>query len=157
MTDTKCSQKFTTKLLSKFIISRSLGTSPRSIEAYHYTLDNFVGYPLNAEGINDYLDSLRCHNGKLKFYSCLRALSDWLHQSGHIPDNPIKCVHPPKTQKKLLSAVSKDQLDKLLVHCRSERDKALLSLLWYSGIRISEAASVKSSDFNWEEGTVVVL
>ena len=33
----------------------------------------------------------------------------------------------------------------------------MVSLLWYSGIRLSEAANVKASDFNWDKGTVIVL
>jgi len=34
--------------------------------------------------------SQRCANGKLKFYSCLRALCDWLYLNDHIADNPIR-------------------------------------------------------------------
>ncbi len=153
----KSSQKFTTELLGKFITSRPCGTSSRSIEAYHYTLDGFVGYPIIAQGITTYLNSLTCNNGKAKFYSCLRALCNWLHQRGYISTNPIKQVSPPRIQKKLLPAVSKEQLEVLLNHCRCERDKALISLLWYSGMRISEAINIKTSDFNWEEGIVIVL
>ena len=51
--------------------------------------------------------------------------------------------HPPKTQKKLLAAVSKEQLDILTNHCHRERDKALLSFLWYSGVRVGEAARLE--------------
>jgi integrase/recombinase XerD len=152
-----CSQKFTKELLEKFITSRPEGASKRTIESYHYTLDGFVGYPIIVDGVNAYLKSLTCHNGKAKFYSCLRALCNWLYQNHYIPDNPIKQVSPPQTQKRLLTAISKEQLDVLLHHCRCERDKALISLLWYSGMRISEAVNVKSSDFNWDEGTVIVL
>ncbi len=156
-TEVKSSQKFTSQLLEKFIISRPQGTSVRSIEAYHYTLDNFIGYPINHEGINSYLSSLKCQNGKAKFYSCLRALSRWLYHNGYIAENVIEKVSPPKTQKKLLPAVSKEQLEVLINHCHCERDKALISFLWYSGTRLSEAVNVKAKDFNWEEGTVVVL
>jgi integrase/recombinase XerC/integrase/recombinase XerD len=66
-------------------------------------------------------------------------------------------VSPPKTQKKLLAAVSKEQLDALLAHCHCERDKVLASFLWHSGVRVSEAARVIAKDFNWDEGTVIVL
>jgi len=66
-------------------------------------------------------------------------------------------VSPPKTQKKLLAAVSKEQLDVLLDHCDCERDKALISFLWHSGVRVCEAARVRVKDFNWDEGTVIVL
>ena len=63
----------------------------------------------------------------------------------------------PRIQRKLLPAVSEEQLDTLLAHCHCERDKALISFLWHSGARLSEAANVKVSDFNWGEGTVIVL
>ncbi len=157
VTGDKSSQKFTKVLFDKFLESRPQGISQRTVESYHYTLTGFIGYPLTAEGITQYLNSLSCHNGKLKFYSCLRALCNWLYQNGHIPDNPISKVSPPKTQKKLLPAVSKEQLEVLLKHCHCERDKALISLLWYSGMRLSEAINVRARDFNWQEGTVIVL
>ena len=66
-------------------------------------------------------------------------------------------VSPPKTQKKLLAAVSKEQLQVLLESCRNDRDVAVISFLWHSGVRVSEAARVRAKDFNWEEGTVIVL
>ena len=50
-----------------------------------------------------------------------------------------------------------EQLDIILTYCHSERDRAILSLLWHSGMRVSEAANVKAQDFNWDEGTVIVL
>jgi site-specific recombinase XerD len=153
----KCSQVFTTQLLEKFILSRPQGASYRSIESYHYTLDNFVGYPVTPEGMNAYLASLRCQNGKAKFYSCLRALSRWLYRNGYISENVIERVSPPKTQKNLLPAVSKEQLEILVSHCHCLRDKALISFPWHSGTRLSEALNVKDTDFNWEEGTVIVL
>jgi len=45
----------------------------------------------------------------------------------------------------------------LISHTLTERDKVILNLLWYSGMRVSEAANVRSKNFNWEEGTVVIL
>jgi len=150
-------ENFTKELFNQFLESRPQGISQRTVESYHYTLTGFVGYPLTTDGINRYLDSLSCHNGKLKFYSCLRALFGWLYQNGYMLTNPIKRVYPPRTQKKLLPAVSKEQLDMLLSLCHCERDEALISLLWYSGMRISEAVNIKAFDFNWDEGTVIVL
>jgi len=150
-------KKFTKDLFDEFLESRPQGISQRTVESYHYTLTGFIGYSLTAEGIRQYLNSLSCRNGKLKFYSCLRTLFGWLHQNDHIPTDSIKRVPPPKTQKKLLSAINLEQRDILLTYCHSERDKALIDLLWYSGMRISEAVNVRTSDFNWEEGTVIVL
>ena len=64
---------------------------------------------------------------------------------------------PPRRQKKLLSAISKERLNILVNHTSCDRDKVVFNLLWCSAMRLSEAASVKSRDFNWEEGTVVIL
>lgn len=56
-----------------------------------------------------------------------------------------------------MPAISKEQLDILVNHALTERDKVTLNLLWYSGMRLSEAASVKATDFDWNEGTVIIL
>jgi len=144
-------------LLDKFLGSRASGTSPKTIELYHFALDRFVNYPLTPEGIKNYLDSLNCRNGKHNYYKCIKTLCRWLHQTNQLPTNPTEKVLPPRRQKKLLPAISKEQLDILVNHALTERDKVILNLLWYSGMRLSEVANVKAKDFNWQEGTVVVL
>jgi integrase/recombinase XerC len=80
-----------------------------------------------------------------------------LYQDGKIPSNPIEKVLPPRRQKRILPAISKDQLNMLINNVITERDKVILNLLWYSGMRVSEAANIKEKDFNWNEGTVTVL
>ncbi len=87
----------------------------------------------------------------------MKTLLLWLHRNGYTKDKAIDRVPCPKVQRKLLPAVSKGQLDALLKHCHCDRDKALISFLWHSGTRLSEAASIKASDFNWGDGTVVIL
>jgi len=148
---------FTRDLFDKFLASRANGLSPRTIEDYHWRLDRFIGYLLTPDGIKSFLDNLTCGNGKWNYFKSLRALVNWLYKTGHIASNPITFVETPKRQKKLLPAISREQLEVLLNHCNSDRDMALLSLLWYSGLRLSEVAHVKARDFNWNEGTVVVL
>ncbi|MFC1897815.1 tyrosine recombinase XerC [Chloroflexota bacterium] len=82
---------------------------------------------------------------------------NWLHRNDYILNNPIKKVSPPKTQKRLLPAVNQEQLSILLNHSHCERDKAVMCLLWYSGMRLNECANVRTIDFNWDEETVIVL
>jgi len=153
----KSSQKFTTELLEKFITSRPSGTSPKTIRIYHLALDRFLGYPVTPEGINAYLNSLTCNNAKHNYYRVIKTLCRWLYSINQLPNNPIEQVLPPRRQKKLLAAISKDQLRILVNSAITDRDKVTLNLFWYSGMRLSEAANVKAGDFNWEEGTVIVL
>jgi integrase/recombinase XerC/integrase/recombinase XerD len=148
---------FTTQLLEEFTKSRPSGTSQKTIGVYRLALNRLIGYPITPEGINAYLNSLTCGNAKHNYYRVIKTLCRWLYLTDQIASNPIEKVLPPRRQKKLLPAISKDQLDILVTHALNERDKVILNLLWYSGMRLSEAASVKASDFNWEEGTVTVL
>jgi integrase/recombinase XerC len=153
----KKSKKFTTELLEKFISSRPEGLSRKTIQFYRYALTNFVGYPLSPDGVSSYLKSLTCGNAKLRFYQSLKILFRWLLRNNYIPDNATERVAPPKTQKKLLAAISKEQLGILLDNALTERDKVVINFLWHSGLRVSEAARVRARDFNWHEGTVIVL
>ncbi len=148
---------FTKNLLDKFIKSRATGSSDKTLRSYQHILDGFVGYPLTREGINAYLNSLTCGNAKHNYYRCIKTLCRWLYHTDQLPSNPIEKVLPPRRQKKILPAISKEQLDILVNHALTQRDKVTLNLLWYSGMRLSEAANVKAMDFNWQEGTVVVL
>jgi integrase/recombinase XerD len=120
-------------------------------------LGGFIGYPITPEGINSYLSSLTCGNAKHNYYGCLKTLCRWLYHTDQLQTNPIEKVLPPRRQKKLLPAISKEQLQVLVNNALTERDKVTLNLLWYSGMRRSECANVKASDFNWNEGTVIIL
>jgi site-specific recombinase XerD len=115
-----------------------------------------IGYPLTPEGINNYLNNLPCHNGKHNYYRVIKNLCRWAYHCGRIPHNPIEKVSP-RRQKRLLPAISKEQLGILVNNAFTERDKVILNLLWCSGMRLSEAANVRDKDFNWEEGTVIIL
>ncbi len=152
----KFTKKFTSELLDKFLSSRASGTSPKTIGVYHLALDNLVGYPITPEGINAYLKSLTCGNAKHNYYRCIKTLSRWLYHTDQLTTNPIEKVLPPRRQKRILPAISKEQLDILTNHALTEKDSVVLNLLWYSGMRLSEAANVDTKDFNWQEGTVVI-
>jgi site-specific recombinase XerC len=135
---TGCEQftKFTKDTLEKFLNSRAAGTSPKTITIYHLALDRFIGYPLSPEGIKAFLDSLKCGNAKHNYFRVIRTLCRWLHRTEEIPANPIEKVLPPRRQKRLLPAISKAQLDILVSHCPTQKDRVILNLLWYSGMRL---------------------
>ena len=100
---------------------------------------------------------MTCGNAKHNYYRCIKTLCRWLYHTDQLPTNPIEKVLAPRRQKKILPAISKDQLDILADNAPTERDKIVLNLLWHSGMKLSEVTSVKAPDFNWEEGSVVIL
>jgi hypothetical protein len=143
----KCSQPiFTEDLLNRFLSGRANGLSPRTIMDYKWRLGLLVGYPLTPEGIKSFLDSLTCGTGKWNYFKSLCATVNWLYRSGYLTTHPAELTESPRRQSKILPAISEEQLDTLLARCHSGREKAIPSLLSYSGMRLSEVASVKAQE-----------
>ena len=118
---------FTKELIESFLSSRPQGISHNTVTLYRFALSRFIGYPLTPEGINSYLNSLSCQNGKHNYYRVIKTLCHWLHRGGYLSVNPVEYVSAPRRQKKLLPAITKEQLEVLLDHCHCERDRALIS------------------------------
>lgn len=57
---------------------------------------------------------------------------------------------PPKVEKKILPSLTIDQITYLLEQAESIRDKAIISLLTDSGLRLSELARIKKQDIDCE-------
>jgi site-specific recombinase XerD len=153
----KRSQTFTSQLLDGFIRSRASGTSRKYVVLIHLALDKFVGHALTPESINDYLDNMTCGNGKHNYYRIIKTLCRWLYHTGQLEQNIIEFVKAPKRQKKLLSAITQNQLDVLIDNASCERDKVVLTILWRSGMRRSECANVTREDFDFDKYTARVL
>jgi len=52
---------------------------------------------------------------------------------------------------------SKGQMDKLIAATRNPRDRAFVTLLARSGVRITEAISIKVTDVNFTNGTLTIV
>ena len=93
---------------------------------------------LTPQGTNSFLASLSCGNGKHAYYRAIRALCNWLEKEDYTQSNPIKKVDAPKVAKKLLPSITLEQLEILLAATDNLRDRAIVSLLADSGLRLSE-------------------
>lgn len=79
--------------------------------------------------------------------SCWRGYFDWLALQGQVKANPARGVKAPKAPKRLPKALAPDQAMRLADHqalnsFESLRDKAAVELLYSSGLRVSELASL---------------
>jgi integrase len=66
-------------------------------------------------------------------------------------------VDAPKVTKRLLPTVTLEQLDVLLHAAANPRDRAIISLLFDSGLRLLEVASIRTSDIDWDTNTLKVV
>jgi site-specific recombinase XerD len=154
-----------TTLLTTFIKSRRQGLSPRTLEFYRTYLKlskPVLGAEITGQQISRYIESLKCSNGgRHAYYRALRAFYNWLYsrKSGfnlNAQDNPILYVDPPKVERKILPSLTIEQVSALIKQAGSLRDKAIISLLTDSGLRLSELANIKVNDIDWKHRLIKV-
>jgi len=145
-------------LLTKFLSSRREGISPRTIEFYKYCLTPFVNsYEITTDGINSFLANLKCKNAKCNYYRAITVFVNWLIRMDYIKDNPLFRVDKPKPAKRILASVTNVEVETLINKVSNIRDKAIISLLADSGMRLSELASIKDSDIDWDGYTITII
>lgn len=107
------SEKLTNSMLSDFLNSRRQGLSKNTLLFYQRCLSKAIGMELTPQGINAFLSSLTCGNGKFAYYRAIRALFIWLHRHCYIVDNPVTLVNRPHVAKKILPTITEEQFQLL--------------------------------------------
>jgi site-specific recombinase XerD len=152
-----CTANLTRELIDAFLASRRQGLSKLTKGFYKSCLSKAIGMELSPQGINDFLSSLNCGNGKHSYFRSLRVLCNWLVRNGRLSINPITNIDPPKIQKMIPPSLSQLELDNLLSQVSNHVHKAIISLLADSGMRLSELTNVKASDIDWSTNTIVII
>ena len=89
----------------------------------------------------------------------MRAFFQYLYQEHLIENNPADHLHPPKVEKKMPQILSVEEVDLLLRQPSDRtpkglRDRAMLELLYATGIRVSELIHLEMSDVNLAMGYI---
>lgn len=89
----------------------------------------------------------------------LKAFYHYLVKEGLVDTDAAEGLHAPKIEKKLPEILSMDEVVKLLEQPSGEsskeiRDKAMLELLYATGIRVTELISLEVSDVNLNMGYI---
>ena len=144
-------------LFNEFIRSRRQGISPQSIRFYRICLIPFLHhYPLTSQGINAFLSSRKCTNGKHAYYRAIRAFCNWMVKENYMTPNPLANVDVPRIKKRILPSLTMEQVEYLIQEAETIRDKAMVSLFADSGMRLSELASIKASQIDWEHCLITI-
>ncbi|MBU0580641.1 MAG: site-specific tyrosine recombinase XerD [Candidatus Margulisbacteria bacterium] len=144
------------------------GYSVHTQEAYARDIAQFEEFLLEKKFDfkklrRDYLSLYitQLHRQELKAASSARKLAaikayfHFLFREGIIKNNPAADIDLPKLGKYLPKALSMEDVNKLLkttegVEPLLIRDKAIIEVLYSTGMRISELASLKQMDVNFE-------
>ncbi len=146
------------------------GLSVNTIEAYGRDLAklaSFCGPVLpDGDGLRRYVDSLyRAGLGSrsiARHLTTLRNFYAFLLREGKVANDPTASVSLPRQWRNLPKFLNVTEVDQLLEATGAERptrlrDRAMLELLYASGLRVSELCQLQSSDLNHELGVVRVV
>lgn len=90
------------------------------------------------------------------FGRAIRTFCNYCVRDELLQDSPFRKVKMPTLAKKVLPALTADQVDAILDACITRRDKAMLLLLLDSGLRASEAVALNVGDIDMKSGSVTV-
>lgn len=150
------------------------GTSANTIAAYRTDLDQLCAY-LRDQNLNEWQSVTSDHVlGFLLFLrerryanstiarrtAALKSFFSYLAEQRIIAGDPSRCIDSPRVDRYPPRALSQHQVDELLeLPLRSSspeglRDKAMLELLYATGLRVSELVALNVSDVLLAQGAI---
>ena len=152
------------------------GLARNTLDAYRRDLAQFVSWLEKQRGKNlptaDHgdLQAYLAHQFRKKIrassaarlLSSLKRLFRWLQRQNRIAIDPTLNIDTPKLPRSLPKSLTEKDVESLLVAPdvetpRGERDKAMLEILYASGLRVSELVTLKLPQVSQDMGVVRVL
>jgi integrase/recombinase XerD len=105
--------------------------------------------------VRDLMAEGRSPRSVARAVACLRGFYRFLVIDGRIPVNPADDLRPPRAWKVLPRYLSVEDVDRLIAQPdvstpRGIRDRALIELLYATGMRVSELVGLRAADLNLE-------
>ncbi|NLV15704.1 MAG: site-specific tyrosine recombinase XerD [Syntrophomonadaceae bacterium] len=149
------------------------GLSENTLEAYNRDLEKFlaflrvkkVGQPedIKRPDILGFLSSLLdegvAFSTTARHLSSIKSFFRYLTMEGYLTLNPADLLETPRINRKLPDVLSVEEIDRLfanpnVVSLIGLRDRAMLELMYATGLRVSELLSLDVDDVNLSAGYV---
>lgn len=166
------------KLLNGFIgyLRFEKGLSENTVEAYNRDIRRFMDYlrekqvdhpaDIRRAHISAYLASLldtgAAFSSSARNLSSIKTFFRFLMLEDHITVNPADSLESPHLQRRLPDVLNVEEIDCLfsepkVVTLTGLRDRAMLELMYATGLRVSELLGLEVDDVNLSEGFVRCL
>jgi integrase/recombinase XerD len=166
------------KTLKDFIyyLAVEKGLAKNTLESYERDLKGFLSY-LQKEAVGGVEEIKRSHilgymahlrskglaaSTVSRSLASIRSFFHFLLKERYVQENPANDMESPKQEKKLPKVISMSEIDFLLkqpdeTKTSGIRDKAMLELLYATGIRVTELIDLCINDVNTESGYIRCL
>ena len=159
--------------LDELRVARRL--SPNTVESYQRDLSSLLRHT-RAQGrrvdtlsrpelegyVRDLMTSGLSPRSVARAVACIRGFYRFLAREGEIEVNPATELQAPRAWPSLPKFLSCDEVDRLIDEPDTStpiglRDRALLELLYATGMRVSELVSVRPSDLHLKAGYLTCM
>ena len=155
--------------INHILIEKKLSNNTK--DAYYNDLEKFYNYinkdiyDITSNDIRKYINHLSDEKISSKSISrkivSIRTFYDYLVKNKKIDNNPCEKIESPKLQKALPKTLNEDEINKLLdfkaENALEYRNKAMLELMYASGLRVSELVNLNVLDINLTDSYVKVF
>lgn len=140
------------------------GYSVHTVSGYRHDLEEFSRYAQDINLVSDieagrvraYLRSLHTKNGSAtvaRKLSAMRSFIRYMMRDGAIEHDPLSTITGPRINKRIPGFLTVDQVFRLLEAPTDQdrfqhRDRAILELLYSTGIRVAELVSTDLDDLD---------
>lgn len=135
------------------------------IEKFILSINNKEISKINEEDIKKFIEFDKSNGNSFKTIqnnlNVLKTFFTFLQIEEVIKENPLDKIDTPKVKKTLPKVLSNKEVEKLLdidfEDIYSYRNKAMIELMYSSGLRVSELVNIKVFDLNLDIGNIRVL
>ena len=152
------------------------GLSANTIDSYHNDLTQFTIFlkqqeilsfsQVKRQDITSYLEAetaqKKANSSIIRSVTSLRRFFQYLVHEKKINVDPMSLIDTPKQQKHLPEVLSRQEVERLLASPNASktlglRDKAILELMYATGLRVSEAINLKLPDLHLPVGLIKTI
>ena len=158
------------KLISQFLTIKTIdGCSNQTINTYSFHLHKLIEIIDTKSVLNMTANDIR---GFLAFYKNHRKVSNvtlnnmrhsmssffkYLHEEGYIKENPMRQISSIKTKQTIKKPFSDEELEKLRMCAKNERDLAIIEFLYSTGVRVSEMTALNKNQVDLMQKECIVI
>lgn len=152
-------------VIEKKLSANTVSAYKRDILKYKKYLDGKDIKEVTAKDIEGFIEYLRRKDlntrSVARNITSVKEFHKFLHKNGLTPNNPASNTQQPKLAKYLPNTLSLEEVDRLLdinvVTAYDARNKAMLEVIYGTGLRVSELVNLTVHDVNLYEATIKVL
>lgn len=151
-------------IIEKKYSKNTVSSYERDLKKFSNNLNNKKINEITRKDIQNYLKDLsKDHNPRStsRNISTLKSFYKYLKINKIVKVNPMDQINNPKTKKALPKVLSEEEINDLLdIELKTNfdyRNKAMLELMYSSGLRVSELINLNVNDIDLENDTVKIF